>query len=102
MKNWQQIHYVISPTGDVDMYGTKFLPCTNHNGSRFKYCKITSDGYQREKPVTVSWDHRHTGQDNQLNAALGFDHRVLTNYETLLAIKTGYKTKRTVFNALKR
>lgn len=85
--NWDFLHWVIEPDGNVNSYGTKFISPSNVKGSRLKFAKCHTNGEAMGKAKIVDWDHRHTGQNNQLNEILGWDHRVLTQHEAAQAIK---------------
>jgi hypothetical protein len=80
---FNQIHFVQNlTTGEIECFGTKFLPATNVKGSRFSYCK-TNLGLEKRGPAKiVSWSHEAaTGQDGQLQHVLGPEWYVMHNFE---------------------
>lgn len=87
---FHQIHFAIYlPTNEVEIFGTKYIPCTNYRGSRLAYGKINLSLEKRAGWKTVSWANECPGhgQDNQLQFALGNEWRVLSQYETLNLLK---------------
>lgn len=66
----QQIHAVATPDG-IRFYATRFLPVTNHNGARLKFWRVNLSLEKIEPAKTVSWSYEHTGQQAQLQNALG-------------------------------
>ena len=95
----QQIHAVATPDG-IRFYATKFLPVTNHNGARLKFWRVNMCLEKVESAKTVSWSYGHTGQQEQLQNALGPGFNVLSQYETIQAIKAGLKTMQPQFSYL--
>lgn len=86
----QQIHFAIHlPTNEVEIFGTKYIPCTNYRGSRLAYGRINLSLEKREKFTIVSWANEcpGSGQDSQLQYRLGDKWRVLSQYETLTLLK---------------
>ena len=95
----QQIHAVATPDG-ILFYATKFLPVTNHNGARLKFWRVNMCLEKVESAKTVSWSYEHTGQWEQLQNALGPGFNVLSQYETIQAIKAGLKSMQPQFSYL--
>lgn len=97
----QMIHFVVTPNDGVHIYASKFLPVTNSQGSRFKFWRINVTLEMIGTAKTVSWDHARTGQQEQLQAALGDTYRVLSQYEALKAIGTAFPANLNEFSNFK-
>ena len=95
----QQIHAVATPDG-IQFFATQFLPVTTHNGARLKFWRVNLSLEKIEPAKTVSWSYEHTGQQAQLQNALGAGFNVLSQYETVKAIEAGLKTMQPQFSYL--
>lgn len=73
---------VNTKTNQAECFATKYLPVTNYTGSRFKFWRINSGLEQIEKAKVVSWNHDVNGQDEQLQAALGDEWKVVSFWTT--------------------
>jgi len=89
------IHFVVTPNDGVHIYATKFLSCTNSQGSRLKYWRINVSLEMIGEAKTVSWDHSYTGQRDQLQNALGASYKVLSQWEALNTIENAQKSATT-------
>ncbi len=77
-------------THEVECYATKYLPVTNYNSSRFKFWRVNAAFEKIGEAKTVSWSHDHTGQEEQLQAALGEKWQVLDFWQTCRAIQNNF------------
>ncbi len=77
-------------TGEVECFATKYIPCTDYKSSKFQFWKINNAFEKREPRKVLSWNHGGTGQDFQLQAALGEKWEVLSFWHTCQAIQKAY------------
>jgi len=84
----QMIHFVVTPNDGVHIYASKFLPCTNSQGSRLKFWRINVSLEMIGEANTVSWSHSYTGQRDQLQNALGSSFKVLEQWEVLKSLES--------------
>lgn len=81
------LFFAVNPTtGEAHTYGTKFLPPGDVKGSRLKYGR-TDGTLEARTTKTVDWSHRHSGQMEQLQNALGEGWQVLDTVEILQMLK---------------
>ena len=91
---FQQIHFAINTTtNQVEIFGTKYLPCTNYKGSRLSYTPINLSLEKCGPTKIVSWANECPGhgQDSQLQYTLGDGWKVLSQYDAVSMIKDAFK-----------
>lgn len=86
---FQQIHFAINATtNQVEIFGTKYLPCTNFKGSRLSYTPVNLSLEKCGPTKIVSWANECPGhgQDSQLQFTLGEGWEVLSQYDVVTTL----------------
>lgn len=87
---FHQIFFAVNAsTGEVRIYGTKYIAPGNVRGSRFSLCRINLSLERLERSKVVDWSHAHNGQDEQLQIHLGPEWRVLSQHEVMRHVALG-------------
>lgn len=95
---FHQIFFAVNPsTGEVRIFGTKYLAPGNVRGSRFSFVRINLGLERLERSKVIDWVHGCNGQGEQLQIHLGPEWRVLSQYAVCCHISNGeYREKRTM------
>lgn len=85
-----------TPTGQVECYATKYVPCTDYKPSRFRFWRINNGLERIGTAKTVSWNHDTPGHghDEQLQAALGEQWQVLPFHKVCSILSSSIQSEK--------